>query len=386
MITGLIAMIIMLAMSLISQFRTLPSSLAVVLALYAVSMFSSSFVEEEHEFWFYILNTYWLHLIATNSTQWPQAFLQMLFNRLIYSYNPCGNKHISSTTNFAYLISRHWPFAQTILYALTMQAVCLMLASRLLLSVSRYTRPLTRLIIYALFTAVGALLTVIKHEFIFGNQKLSMTKIIFTRSTYGLILTGILIFKFQKIFLKSFKPNRTQRNELLPVLILLLSLLLTRLPNALPLLLQFIQITWLTRNLQMDQFATLIFIQQHFAFFSAGGNSNAISTIDLSSAYLGLDESQMYLAGLLAFLGTFAAPLVVISSGSSALMAKRYDSNDNGLVQNWWVVGRMISAVALAASVTLFRYHLFIWSVFSPKFLYELVWIFVYQVAVSKLI
>jgi ethanolaminephosphotransferase len=146
--------------------------------------------------------------------------------------------------------------------------------------------------------------------------------------------------------------------------------------------------------------------------FFALGNSNSISSIDLSNSYNGISGYNVLAVGLLVFLSNWAGPVYWSLAGILLLgshgRTQRYIDTSELHVADWvarerewlnelarkeekgretrkekkeWVghvalltfwTGGMLGAVMLACTVL--RQHLFIWTVFSPKFLFAMAW------------
>ena len=147
------------------------------------------------------------------------------------------------------------------------------------------------------------------------------------------------------------------------------------------------------------------------AFFALG-NSNSISSIDLSNSYNGISGYNVVAVGVLVFASNWAGPIYwslagLLLLGSHGRM-QRYVNTSEMHVADWvarerewlkelaskedkaretraeskeWVghlalmtfwTGAMLAAVMLACTVL--RQHLFIWSVFSPKYLFAMAW------------
>ncbi|CAJ0581599.1 unnamed protein product, partial [Mesorhabditis spiculigera] len=100
------------------------------------------------------------------------------------------------------------------------------------------------------------------------------------------------------------------------------------------------------------------------AFFYMG-NSNSIASIDIATGYAGMAEYQPLLVGAQILLHCYAgviALLVGFSGGSS--------------VGHWPLLPSLLftrttSLTGSLISLLVFRQHLFVWSVFAPKILYE---------------
>lgn len=146
--------------------------------------------------------------------------------------------------------------------------------------------------------------------------------------------------------------------------------------------------------------------------FYALGNSNAISSIDLSNSYNGISGYNVGAVGLLVFLSNWAGPVfwslagVILLGGhgqiqryisTEELHTQDFDAEQKAYIEElarkeeakrearaqgreWgahvalltlWT-GVMLTAVM--ASCTLLRQHLFIWTVFSPKYLFAMAW------------
>jgi ethanolaminephosphotransferase len=147
------------------------------------------------------------------------------------------------------------------------------------------------------------------------------------------------------------------------------------------------------------------------AFFALG-NTNAISSIDLSHAYNGVSDYNIVAVGLLVFLSNWAGPVYFSLAGLLLLGAHgrtaRYLNTAELDTRDWvtaeheflhnlaraesrstsdrlsWAVWRRhvalltlwtgVMLVGVMVACTALRTHLFIWTVFSPKYLYAMAW------------
>ncbi len=123
---------------------------------------------------------------------------------------------------------------------------------------------------------------------------------------------------------------------------------------------------------------------QHASFFAFGG-SNAISSIDLSNAYNGVSGYNVVAVGTLTFCGNWAGPLLW-TSAHPLLLGKGCRMGQKGLwfqhlalLTNFAVIGVLFTMLACTA----LRTHLFIWTVFSPKYLYTMAWSIVQHLCVN---
>lgn len=138
----------------------------------------------------------------------------------------------------------------------------------------------------------------------------------------------------------------------------------------------------------------------HASFFLTG-HTNSIASADLSNAYVGVQEYDTILIGLLTFCSNWSGSIWWAVAGW-ALIAdhrkreKRWTCSQKLSHHDWLdhlvVQSALFSLVLtmLSISVTVLREHLFIWTVFSPKYLYQIAWICLYhwlfQVVIGSLV
>lgn len=105
------------------------------------------------------------------------------------------------------------------------------------------------------------------------------------------------------------------------------------------------------------------------------GNSNNLSTVDVAAGYTGVETYQPVRIAVQLILNTYSGPLFTVfgwwhffvgeSVASITLLKKR-----NALFCWICFVLQLNMSMCLLSLYTQ-RHHLFIWSVFAPKFLYE---------------
>ena len=127
-------------------------------------------------------------------------------------------------------------------------------------------------------------------------------------------------------------------------------------------------------NLSPDELAITWVIFQHVAFFAYGG-SNAISSVDLSNAYNGVSGYNVMAVGILTFVSNWAGPIW----WSINLFSRLLDSQSEIWTRFSKTFGVLsaftsVSILAIMVACTLLRAHLFIWTVFSPKYLFVVAW------------
>jgi ethanolamine phosphate transferase 2 subunit G len=132
-----------------------------------------------------------------------------------------------------------------------------------------------------------------------------------------------------------------------------------------------------TLPLTIPEITTTSVLLQYATFFAFGG-SNAISSVDLSSAYNGISGFNLFAVGFLTLVSNWAGSIYWTSATTVLLLEKhRWSKAGRGV----WVahiagltIFSTLSVAFVMAACTALRTHLFIWTVFSPKYLYCMAW------------
>ena len=191
-------------------------------------------------------------------------------------------------------------------------------------------------------------------------------KIIGCRVTKGRTLsklTGILLIE---IF-----PDISRPLHDLFTLFLLTQSRATNIPLFLMLEVQY-QALGILRLSSLDLTLTSLLFQ-YVSFFALGG-SNAISSIDLSNAYNGIAGYNVLAVGILTFCSNWAGPLWWTSA--TVLLLSEGDRRHQQWTRHLSLLSTFVSSSLLFVMLacTALRAHLFIWTVFSPKYLYSIAW------------
>lgn len=143
-------------------------------------------------------------------------------------------------------------------------------------------------------------------------------------------------------------------------------------------------------NMDTAILSTTLFLLcvQNLSFFSIG-NTNLLATVDLSNAYNGISSYDVILVAVLTFISNFAVAIYWSLAGIEIIFGdfSKY-SIFSGVVKLSSTQRRRILLTKSLYSLTFYsitmanlvgscvnlRYHLFIWSVFSPKLLFFSSW------------
>lgn len=120
---------------------------------------------------------------------------------------------------------------------------------------------------------------------------------------------------------------------------------------------------------------TLTSLLFQFGSFFAFGGSNSISSVDLSNAYNGISGYNIAAVGILTFCGNWAGPIWWTSATLSYIMESN-QAHRSYLMKYMVLMTTFItcSSAFTMLACTLLRSHLFVWTVFSPKYLYSIAW------------
>jgi len=144
-----------------------------------------------------------------------------------------------------------------------------------------------------------------------------------------------------------------------------------------PLLLVFEIMHYALTHLHLSpiELSTTSVLLQHASFFAFGG-SNAISSVDLSSAYNGVSGYNVLAVGILTFVSNWAGPIFWTSATNLLLLKMRNEGDKKVLGKHLGLLTVFVTAslVGVMVACTMLRTHLFIWTVFSPKYLFSMAW------------
>ncbi|XP_073541015.1 GPI ethanolamine phosphate transferase 2 isoform X2 [Phyllobates terribilis] len=194
----------------------------------------------------------------------------------------------------------------------------------------------------------------------------------------GILITGIKDLLKAHVMCADFKAKTLGLWEVYSGLILLAALLFR--PHNLVvlvfcLLIQMILTMSIWKILKFD--AAQITIMHYWfgqAFFFFQGNSNTISTVDVSAGFVGLENYVEMPAIFLTAFVTYSGPLLW-SMHLLCYLSGETNKTSTAVAHGCYcyAVIRSLPVTVYILLVTGLRYHLFIWSVFSPKLLYEVI-------------
>ncbi|KAK7751347.1 major facilitator superfamily transporter protein [Diatrype stigma] len=355
----------------------LPFSLITV--LYGVMMFASSYVEEEQHFWYWTTSAWLLSLGVKrfgtrppgtiHRSALPVALLATAVFRVIRAWNQTGQKFAGEPD----IVTMFLAPRPALLWCLVIASYSLV-AGQLFRQLSIAGIP----ILVAGSLVSGLVLLTLSFKLAFTIEDAPELVVGFARSTADIFVPDggpDLVTRARAVFIG------LGLTALWPVV------MLTVRPAA-----------WTSKTCGSLEISVTVLLLQFAGFFAMGGN-NAISGVDLSSAYNGISDFNVVAVGVLILVSNWAASVWWMSAGNLMLLAGREPSpadaaipkesgkttKDSGQSRdgqwNVWkqhvgllTVFTAASLVAVMAACTALRTHLFIWTVFSPKYLYSMAW------------
>lgn len=390
---------IWLSWSNVSSNRFAGICYAFVSVTYAITMFASSYVEEEHQFWYWAASA-WLISLAiqqqrvdkeiSNGTILGGSLTNCVLFGVTRRWNQTGQKYAGEADLVTEVLKRY-PWILWSLMIVTYVVFGQRLHARSL-KMGRRLSFLPILVTASAFVFKAAFTNADAPELL--RNMLLLEPVLNFATRYPLTsLARVTFLGFGNLLATAWfveKPwaDGQHLGSFLDTQHDILSLFLitqTRATNI-PLFLIFDHQARVLRNgrvLGRLEVVITMLLLQHSSFFTFGG-TNAISSVDLSNAYNGVSGYNVLAVGILTFVSNWAGPIwwasataCVVRSNMALSASSHFDQF--GILTLFATAG----VLATMAACTVLREHLFIWTVFSPKYLYMMAWTFAQHMAVN---
>lgn len=449
-----------------------------------ITMFSSSFIEEEHQFWYFWIQTMWFGFIiySFRSSKFVHdqilallSACQMILIRIIRIWNQTGQKYAGEIDLRFYFNTSHvyymWILFFCSMLILTTMTLREILVTRLIQG-KNILQIVLQLISVLIIIFIAFSITKYKLEIDGGSilfpdifswiiMIVPITlPVMLARMIYATIGASLVLISLLTILQSKLRNTQAPKITIFPkfslYLITYLLILLSRPHNLSLYILFFIQYHLLSKWIHISisygiEISPITFnfilICLKFVSFFAFGNSNSLATTDISNSYVGVTKYNPSWVGMLTFLANWAGPIwwvfagnllrfeIVerrvfinhseknksptssdVDEGSAINNSNSETSQINNTTSNTLShTSSAISAATIATkqelkrlqyhtslfqimtfhslllfiisiAVTILRSHLFIWTVFSPKYLYQIVWYILFLVGVEVII
>ncbi|KAI0834434.1 alkaline phosphatase-like protein [Hypoxylon sp. FL0890] len=356
--------------------------------LYGIMMFASSYVEEEQHFWYWITSAWLLYLAVISTPRVTRqslmaGFIALGAMRLTRGWNQTGQKFAGEPDIVTSFIASN----PSLLW-------CLVMATYGMVSVELFNALRNVPAAISGSVVAGLMTSAISFKLAFTNEDAPELVVGLARALVNIfdgpslvnraraVFLGLgltLIYPLYNLVVLRTKASKMDAMRTLHYLYTMFALTQSRVTNV-PLFLLFQAIhSYLSRlSLGVAEITISSLLLQFSSFFAMGG-SNAISGVDLSNAYNGVSGFNIFAVGVLTFLSNWAAPVWWTSASILLLLQSRQSTKqgDGSVYRQHTAILTTFVTVTLGfvmMACTALRTHLFIWTVFSPKYLYSMAW------------
>lgn len=110
-------------------------------------------------------------------------------------------------------------------------------------------------------------------------------------------------------------------------------------------------------------------------YYFLQGNSNSLADIDIAAGYVGLQSYRPIIIGMYLIVNTYSAPVLAYLLNMYHRTLSYKSSHDLHYVllsdNRIYMIWKLVPVTIYTFIITIQKHHLFIWSVFAPKLLYE---------------
>ncbi|VBB87056.1 Putative GPI ethanolamine phosphate transferase [Podospora comata] len=390
-----------LVLALISSPTLPPIPFSLVTLAYGAMMFASSYVEEEQHFWYWGTTAWFGYLLVrglNRKTAHPIAHavsfgVILLAARIIRSWNQTGQKfagepdivtlylQTSPVLLWCLVGATYFWIQQHLTFGLSSLPIWLSFATSIGLVLAAFTFKVAFVVEDAPELLTEFVKKLLEINFSGGGRELvERARAVFIG--LGILMAASLGFMGAKKQISQGQPGVFTALTVL-TLFLVTQSRVTDIPLFLLYNLQFRLLLSYVPELKLGEITLSSLLLQYASFFAQGG-SNAISSIDLSSAYNGIATYNATFVGILTFLSNWAGPVywavatvILLLSKRQHLLSRRRGGEEGNVYKLHVSLMTVFIAAATAAvmgACGVLRDHLFIWTVFSPKYLYVVAW------------
>ncbi|BES91421.1 Metalloenzyme superfamily [Nesidiocoris tenuis] len=349
-----------------------------MLILHPMTFLSTSFIEEEHLFWYTTFSTLIVLMARIHSRKsLPDLALILVVHRCLQSLNATGIKWANISDLGDWLRAPENHVLMTSYYLI---GVILTMSASWRCASSKYFKSILFILTMIQGTSVCLYYVAVTKncQLFFHYPKSSGFWEVKCFWIATILRTSLELRNVLRHCVGSFRPCRPCMLAGVLVQLVISTLCLLMEPQNAILPAAMVYVSWRLKSPVEDMKTSEVL--SHWigtVYFFLSGNSNSISTIDVTAGFKGVDECNIFFAGLFITLHTFAFPILAFlltlehllrSEGGSPASAK---SRHADVIKLHLLLNACPTLVFMIVSL-IQREHLFIWSVFSPKLLYTM--------------
>ncbi|KAK8007876.1 hypothetical protein PG989_001866 [Apiospora arundinis] len=371
---------------------------AAITILYGIMMFASSYVEEEHHFWYWSASAWLFYVTLSRATRQKRtpaitAVAALVVMRLIRGWNQTGQK-FAGEPDIVKIFMTSNPQLLWCLSILTYLTTAIKLRNRLEGLPRAVSVPLVTVLITTALSFKVAFCNEDSPELIVGSMKTVLSYlgeaslVSRAQAVFAMLALGS-VYPVYSLLTQPYGKSRLQDMKTLHHLYTVLALTQSRVTNLpLFLLFQILQL-FLERlaapRLETAEISTTSLVLQLASFFAMGGHQRHLVGRPVERVQR---HQRRKLAAATATAATTPTNGAAEISATGGTMTKdsgeesesKSSSNSSSSESVWhqhialWTVFVTASLGFVMAACTALRTHLFIWTVFSPKYLYSMAW------------
>ncbi|KAJ8664807.1 hypothetical protein QAD02_006469 [Eretmocerus hayati] len=347
---------------------------------HGLSLSSSSFVEEEHQTWYFYWITVMTFLVYDITKRNGGRFhkgvicliLLMICHRVLRKLNSTGNKyaHLPDISDWFLNQESHLRMTSLLISSLV-----------ILVAIDYHCDSSEQKLVVLVLDTILAVLVYLRHAvaksvFFLNIFTLARSTLVIQLFWYTTLISVVYSsIQIKKRFQKS-KGNIPSTLLYLAIkLWVITSCLLHRPYNIILLPIQLLAGAIIYKLTQVPEYYDLkifLYLWSGSAFYFYQGNSNSLATVDVAAGFVGLESYRPTIIGVFLVINTYSAQVL-------SLLMYLYDNSSRSLLSSHhfsplykqYIFWRILPMTFYIIITSLQRHHLFVWTVFSPKLLYE---------------
>lgn len=306
------------------------------IAVHLLSICSSSFIEEEHQTWYFFYSSFLLFYLYWMKEKSYEISYLLVGLRVLRTLNQTGDKwaHLPDLSQWL-LLEEHYIFLHIVF--------CIGLIG-IYFCCTQYQSDIKDRIV------LGIILANIYYFHMWTNQSPFVGRLIW-------------IFIFTNLLVVVVKSNQYFNYVIMSWMLCVATLMRTYNVILIPSCIYASRV--MSKTIKQSTILIIAHVWLGRVFFFLQGHSNSLASIDVATGYVGLQEYVPFLVFLQVWCHTYSFPIL-----TNLLLLKQFYPYDYKV----WLLNSIcsLSVLVVVCIITFIqRHHLFIWTVFAPKVLIE---------------